>query len=627
MEHTGSYAQENALDDDVALSLAISANPNQPSLVPATPNIPSFMWDGRTESLRLFFSELELQLSLLNPTLTQLAVEGFVTDKNKIIIFHLAQAAQIDGHQDRPIYTWNKPAPTDMKEYAVTPLALSRRFWELQQQQDPRPDLPLADIHPDTPYPYDHTKYNLSPPQLQNFDMLLRNNILRFVSDLATRHELAQRHPRSGRNLLDELRAKADEPLSITQVDSILASIEQLIDTGLKTPTVQSFQNMHLQYIRLLTRIPDSNPSKDTAAQQANKLIKATMGHDPQTGRALLQHISSQRVDRSNPAEVAQSIRDFLEDNLAIQRMCTTARPTPDSNLTVPNNSDPMAIDPPTKSLIAHSLAVNAKDPKKHFTRKPTKYVPQRPFNPKYDRPCRDCNGMHWDCGSKDGQPKRYQAATDTADTRAARSLLVQSALSAWNSNTGTDVEPAITLGNVAIDSNPSLMEDATLSDGYQAPTANNSNSCNDTKLTLFNRASHTSWHSVCPCSAPPSLLPLTTSVEDLYCSEHSLPPSDEEPPDSEPVPPPTPARPIALAQRSPYAETPPLNLELTSESTDDATKSTLRIKPIDLPVPPTQRDTIELDDIPLPPPLSDTLPFDDMLTDMLDRLPSGTGS
>ena len=46
MEHTGSYAQENTLDDDVALSLAISANPNQPSLVPATPNIPSFMWDG-----------------------------------------------------------------------------------------------------------------------------------------------------------------------------------------------------------------------------------------------------------------------------------------------------------------------------------------------------------------------------------------------------------------------------------------------------------------------------------------------------------------------------------------------------------------------------------------------------
>ena len=170
MEHTGSNAENNSLIDDNALSLAVSANPYFSSLV-QNPSLPSTNWDGRKESLRFFYSELELQISLLNPTLTQIAVDGFVTDKNKIIIFHLAQAAQIDGHQDRPAYDWHHPAPTDIRDYKVTPQALSRRFQELQRQQDPRPDLPLPDIPPETPYPYDQTKYILSPPQLQNYDM------------------------------------------------------------------------------------------------------------------------------------------------------------------------------------------------------------------------------------------------------------------------------------------------------------------------------------------------------------------------------------------------------------------------------------------------------------------------
>ena len=299
----GSQTENDLHDDNDAFALAAFSPPTIPSY---DSSIQSTQWDGTKESLGSFFPDLEMQLSLLNPQLTQLAIDGFVMDRNKCIIFHPAQAAQLDGHQPRPVYTWDDPAPTDNAAYAIQHEQVVARYEELRSLNDPRPDLPPLNIPNGTAYPINDKAYTLSPPLLQNYNTLLRNNVLRFISDPATRLELSKQFPRDGRGLLDKLRIESQQPLTITQVDSILASIDALIDRGLTEQTVSCFQNLHLAYNRLLQRIPTSNPSRDTPPQQANKLIKATMGHDPTRGRALLQPLTTKGTDRSKPSEVAK---------------------------------------------------------------------------------------------------------------------------------------------------------------------------------------------------------------------------------------------------------------------------------------------------------------------------------
>ena len=81
----GSQAENDLYDDNDAFALAAFSPPTIPSY---DSSIQSTQWDGTKESLGSFFPDLEMQLSLLNPQLTQLAIDGFVMDRNKCIIFH-----------------------------------------------------------------------------------------------------------------------------------------------------------------------------------------------------------------------------------------------------------------------------------------------------------------------------------------------------------------------------------------------------------------------------------------------------------------------------------------------------------------------------------------------------------
>ena len=66
-------------------------------------------------------------------------------------------------------------------------------------------------------------------------------------------------YERSGRGLLDHLRTLSKSSMSTTQVKSILADIDALIESGIKEDTVASFNEVGVLYHRLLNRIPDGN--------------------------------------------------------------------------------------------------------------------------------------------------------------------------------------------------------------------------------------------------------------------------------------------------------------------------------------------------------------------------------
>ena len=82
----GSRPENDFSDDYASLALASHCPPTIPPSNDSS-NITD-LWDGTKESLGSWFTELEMVLSLLNPLLSQLAIEGYVTEKGKCTIFH-----------------------------------------------------------------------------------------------------------------------------------------------------------------------------------------------------------------------------------------------------------------------------------------------------------------------------------------------------------------------------------------------------------------------------------------------------------------------------------------------------------------------------------------------------------
>ena len=118
---------------------------------------------------------------------------------------------------------------------------------------------------------------------------------------------------------------KPASPLTTSQVNSILADIDTLTDAGLKFDDVASFRQYSVLYHRILSRIPDANPNKDTRAVQAMRYIKATMHNREDVGRALYNHFGSHAVDTNDPDAVQRSICNFLEDQATVTRLCSNA--------------------------------------------------------------------------------------------------------------------------------------------------------------------------------------------------------------------------------------------------------------------------------------------------------------
>ena len=105
-------------DDSRGLILANTAQTD--SNVP-TAFHPEQHWNGRREMLGSWLAEFEttLSASAVSPERHEFAVEFFLSDRNKTIIFFSGQAAQLDGVLQRPDYDWFNPAPSDEAEYNV----------------------------------------------------------------------------------------------------------------------------------------------------------------------------------------------------------------------------------------------------------------------------------------------------------------------------------------------------------------------------------------------------------------------------------------------------------------------------------------------------------------------------
>ena len=359
---------------------------------------PDQHWDGRRETLGSWFAELETSLSTVSPELYEFAVEFLLSDRSKTVLFAPGQAAQLDGVLPRPDYTWENPAPTSSDAYDVPQHVTVAAYEQLYRDRclrDPALDPTAPPIVPNnTPYPIDGSKYVLSLAQLHSWQMKLRNAILRFIADLPVRHILAKQFPRDGRALLDHLRAQANTPLTSSQVNSILADIQTLISHGIKEDTVASFREIGVIYHRLLSRIPDDNPSRDSPAMQAMRYVQAVIKNRTHVGQSLMHHFASHGVDQNDPNAVRESIAAFLEDQASIRRLCAPhaqrdAPPPPPLPPTLPDLNE-------LKTLLAQSLLNHRKDPPKNHR----PWEIDKNYHAGTNDPCHHCGGDHWnvDC-------------------------------------------------------------------------------------------------------------------------------------------------------------------------------------------------------------------------------------
>ena len=132
---------------------------------------PDQHWDGRRETLGSWFRELETVLSALSPQLYMFAVENYVSEHNKVVIFHRGQAAQLDGVLPRADYTWDHVAPADAASYAVDHAVVTATYERLYQERRLRDPTLVAEpptVPSTAPYPVDDKHYVLSSERKSN---------------------------------------------------------------------------------------------------------------------------------------------------------------------------------------------------------------------------------------------------------------------------------------------------------------------------------------------------------------------------------------------------------------------------------------------------------------------------
>ena len=127
-------------DDDDALLLVNTATPDNSTKIAH----PDQYWDGRRETLGSWFAEFETVLSTVSPELYEFAVEFYLSDRHKTVIFNNGQAAQLDGALPRPDYDWNHPAPSDPAHYDVPHDVVLRAYRELHDERRLRDPTMLA---------------------------------------------------------------------------------------------------------------------------------------------------------------------------------------------------------------------------------------------------------------------------------------------------------------------------------------------------------------------------------------------------------------------------------------------------------------------------------------------------
>ena len=188
-------ARNTASDSSTAFALINKNNTDITEKTSVAAHHPEQYWDGERGTLGSWLAELGTTLATVSPELYEFAVEFFLSDRNKTVIFFPGQAAQLDGALARPDYDWGDPAPPDATAYAVPHDIVIAAFHHMHHERclrdttlDPN-SIPV--VANDDKYPVDAAKYVCSTASLHNWQMRLRTVILKYVSDLPTRHILA----------------------------------------------------------------------------------------------------------------------------------------------------------------------------------------------------------------------------------------------------------------------------------------------------------------------------------------------------------------------------------------------------------------------------------------------------
>ena len=446
--HADMVARNTASDSSTAFALINKNNTDITEKTSVAAHHPEQYWDGERETLGSWLAELGTTLATVSPELYEFAVEFFLSDRNKTVIFFPGQAAQLDGAIIRPEYSWRDPAPTDAASYTVPDAVIAAAYQLLHQERclrDTRLDPAAPPIIPvGAPYPIHDGKYTCSTAQLHRWQVRLRNVILQYISDLPVRHIYAEQFPRDGRALLDHLRALAETPLTTSQVNSVNAEINALTAAGIKSDDVASFREYGVIYHRLLARIPANNPSRDSPSMQAMRLIQATIKSRHDVGTTLMHHFASHSVDQNDPTQVRDSITAFLEDQAAVKRLCQPLHAQPHT-APLPTLPDLNAL----KTLLNQSLVnvVNKhNDPRKHERnkRRDAKPPPQGPWTAGKHKPCYHCGGDHWnrDCPDprKGTRPHQANRSKSRKDADSSNVDLVNAAFAAWE-NVGASTD------------------------------------------------------------------------------------------------------------------------------------------------------------------------------------------
>ena len=313
--------------DAVANDAGVFALVNTASSDPS--HNPYKLWDGTSSTLAPFLAELDIALSAHDSTLYTFAVEFYAMLSNgKTILSFPGQAAQLDGAMPRPIYTWDNPAPADAASYGVDFLtvveAVHGNYRDSLLRNPSLPaDLPL--VPAGTPYPVDKSLYVVSAAMCAQYDQRLRSFVLDHITSDPVKYDLARRF-RGGRDLLGHLRAQSLQPLSSSEVRSILDDIDKLTAAGLAGDTEDAFTAYLVCYDRLLRRIPAINAARDTPATSAMRFVQAVVHGRPEVAQAIATNLRAGGVDQNDPTAVATSLKTYLRDVSHMRRLCQTSQ-------------------------------------------------------------------------------------------------------------------------------------------------------------------------------------------------------------------------------------------------------------------------------------------------------------
>ena len=155
--------------------------------------------------------------------------------------------------------------------------------------------------------------------------MELFNTIVSFITDEYLIDTYFTEFNGDGRALLQKLQADQLTNLRPDQIMKLVDDLEATSIAGIAANTRISFNAFKLRFDKIHKSIPTANKLTDTMVSERYKA--AVIRKDRDVARRLASHFKVDSTDIANPHAVAESIRDFLDTEEAIDLATSPAPP------------------------------------------------------------------------------------------------------------------------------------------------------------------------------------------------------------------------------------------------------------------------------------------------------------